>query len=691
MNDRTTRTIASLIAAATLAGGISMPAHAVETTPAPDANQNQTSITPVERLDRATKDATGKLTRTDWTDASRANVKTMLDQANTVLTFANATDEQRTQAAISLETATADLITVARQRLKALIAKAGKATTDQTIQYTKETLDALHTALDDANRADSDQNMDETTVTRIADALDKAITGLTTTGTQALRDALDQAETIRGNNLSYTSETRTPFDQAYRNAKILPQNATDTQKTNAANALTDAISRLVTVGRQRLLDAISHAEQTDTSLTYTDESKTRFDQALQTARELTADRNETMQTDTATTLENAIRALTLASRQRLDQLIRQADTIRANGVEYTGMTRVEFDKAYETAKQAVPSGDMSVDDRTYTTIADRLDNAIGKLVSVARQQLLDAIAVAQTNADKGPAFGTFGDRAYTDDTLANLNRTLDEAKAIADDPTASDKACADATRRVNEANDALEPYAWRVGDTILDENGHANITMDRSTDSITIEGSDGSTLTLTDHADETSMPTFGVTRIMRTFTTNTHGRPLTVTVTWDQGKTISVENTDFTLVDGVWNANVTRDEHSLNDDGMPKDPTVTLSDGTTGDITFDPPSTVNAGTTTFVQRSGHATVHASNGMDATVNITVRRAWSPTVRLTLERTASHADGTSTRPARSPIPGSTRRMRATCPTRSPCPSCSMTRSATCTGSATRVAPT
>ena len=186
-----------------------------------------------------------------YTEESWAAVQTALDAARALAADETASQEDVDNAFLELITA-CNLLenSVQRVGLKAAIegAKAILADTEGLEQYTPESVEALRSALAEAERVYAEESADQETVNAATRSLMDAVTGLVVEDKDTRLDILIQkAEELLTNSDQYTSASVENLQTALDAAKAVAQNdqATDEEINEAYDNLAEAMASLV--------------------------------------------------------------------------------------------------------------------------------------------------------------------------------------------------------------------------------------------------------------------------------------------------------------------------------------------------------------------------------------------------------------------------------------------------------------
>lgn len=201
-----------------------------------------------------------------------------------------------------------------------------------------------------------------------------------------------------------------------------------------------------TVLEIKLKEAKAEVEKTDI---YTADSLAVLNEAIQEAETVFYDENAAQDQVNAqiTALEEAMNGLVSqldAEKESLAGLIAQAEDALKQTCIYTEDSLQALQEALDTAKEVYDNASASLDDVKGQN--DALQTALNGLKEIGetdRSALRTAIAVAQAEAGK--------EDVYTAESLADLNKAIEAAQAVLDDPAAEQSAIDEQTDLVNAA------------------------------------------------------------------------------------------------------------------------------------------------------------------------------------------------------------------------------------------------
>lgn len=219
------KALASMLAAATLAGGVGPAALADDQTPAPTPDSGSTTPITTNRLDKAIENAHAVDQNRNWTDSTKAAYMSALNTANDVKAKADATQDEIDKAAIGLETAVSNLTTTEREALKAAKADAAKY---KESDYTADSYKPLKDLLAQSDPTD-DKAGDSDAQTR-ATAITAAEGKLVAQSYADLNEVIAKADAENARNLTYPKQADREFYAALKASKIAlgkPADASD--------------------------------------------------------------------------------------------------------------------------------------------------------------------------------------------------------------------------------------------------------------------------------------------------------------------------------------------------------------------------------------------------------------------------------------------------------------------------------
>ena len=381
-----------------------------------------------------------------WTDSG---LEDALADAIAVYTDPDATQEAVDAAAAALQAALDKLYARAdKTELLALIAKAEELNVED---YTADSWAALEAALAAAKALAEDPNALQTEVDAAAAALQQAIANLIARGdTTKLEEAIEEAEGL--NEEDYTPETWGPVEEALEAAKETAEdpNATQEDVDAALEALEEAMDALVQrADTSALEEAIEKAEALNEE-NYTPETWADVEKALEDAKAVLADPNASQEEVdlAAAALEMAMQNLTeRADTAELEALIAEAEAL--NEDEFTPVTWAPFEEILEDAKAVL--ADLNATQEEVDAAAEALAAALQALTEGGDKSALQAAYDASQ---------ALVETAYTAESWAAVPAAQEAAKAVLDDPNATQEDVDAAYEALMNALNTLE----RAGD-----------------------------------------------------------------------------------------------------------------------------------------------------------------------------------------------------------------------------------
>lgn len=320
-------------------------------------------------------------------------------------------------------------------------------------------------------------------------------------------------------------------------------------------------------------------------------------------------------------------------KQTLQKAVNDVDATLLNDADQTLATNQKRDSTAETIERAL--GNMK--DKGDETVAYR--NALKAAQDKQKIQQKDG-------------------KAYTSESYKPLDDLLN-ADFNADD--ADRDALSERTEKLNQAVEGLTVASWSIdGKTLIrNDAGALSATLDRKTAALehpTLNGSDGSTIGLTDTAEPFTQENdqLGVGHITHTLSGTTADAAKTAirvtydvasgtetTVTLDDGSKTGAAGKFTRNEDGSWTANLTGMLGKDLDATAATSTTFKLSDGTTLDGTLGETVTTTPNGTTLLTRTLTADGKDSHGTPVKAVATLSYTYDPRISLTL----THKSGTA----------------------------------------------
>lgn len=262
------KALASMLAAATLVGGVAPAALADDQTPAPNPDSGTTTPITTDRLDKTIENAHAVDLTRDWTKTTKDAFDTALTNASNVKSNSTATQNDIDKATVALETAIGNLTTTEREALKTAKADAAKY---KESDYTADSYKPLKDLL--AQSDPEDTKAGDTDAQTRADAISAAEGNLVARSYADLNAVIAKADAEDARNLTYPKKADREFYAALTAAKTAlgkPADVFDaTVKTRSAaqTALTAAYNavRGQSAEQKDFGDALAKAKAKDLS------------------------------------------------------------------------------------------------------------------------------------------------------------------------------------------------------------------------------------------------------------------------------------------------------------------------------------------------------------------------------------------------------------------------------------------
>ncbi|NSX52555.1 GA module-containing protein [Gardnerella vaginalis] len=280
-------------------------------------------------------------------------------------------------------------------------------------------------------------------ITRAITALKNAVTGLDGHDASGLQAAVTAAESKK-KTVAYTNASdtkKTAFDQALQTAQTIlaKKGATEKEISDAATALTNAVTGLDGHDASGLQAAVTAAESKKKTVAYTnasDAAKTAFDQALQTAQTILAKKGATEKeiSDATTALKNASNALNgTVDTSKLQAEINKADSLKKS-VQYTNAVqdkKSEYDTALTNAESALADAENAQSANTPDQKQTAVNVALLRLQTAAAA--LNGVDIADLQAEIALENSVKESVKYAYDTAEKqqtYNKALQDAKEL---------------------------------------------------------------------------------------------------------------------------------------------------------------------------------------------------------------------------------------------------------------------
>lgn len=262
------KALASMLAAATLVGGVAPAALADDQTPAPNPDSGTTAPITTDRLDKTIENAHAVDLTRNWTKTTKEAFDTALTNANNVKSNSTATQNDIDKATVALETAIGNLTTTEREALKTAKADAAKY---RESDYTADSYKPLKDLL--AQSDPEDTKAGDTDAQTRADAISAAEGNLVARSYADLNAVIAKADAEDARNLTYPKKADRKFYAALMAAKTAlgepadVSDATVKARSAAQTALTAAYNavRGQSAEQKDFGDALAKAKAKDLS------------------------------------------------------------------------------------------------------------------------------------------------------------------------------------------------------------------------------------------------------------------------------------------------------------------------------------------------------------------------------------------------------------------------------------------
>ncbi len=348
----------------------------------------------------------------------------------------------------------------------------------------EEKKQAFQKALDNAKKALDNSETTEAEYKSANDELQKAkadLDGQTTDKSkldEAITDANNTKLTDKYNNAS--DDTKSKFDEALKKAENVKNDSNATQKEvdDATNNLKQAQNDLdgQTTDKSKLDEAITDANNTKSTDKYnnaSDDTKSKFDEALKKAEEVKNNSNATQKevddaTNNLTQAQNNLDGQT-TDKSKLDEAITDANNTKSTDKYKNASddTKSKFDDALKKAEEVKNNSNATqkeVDDAT-NNLKQAQNDLDGQTTN--KDTLNDAIK------DANDAKGTDKYKNASDDTKSKFDDALKKAENVKNDSNATQKEVDDATNNLKQAQNDLDGQTTNkdtLNDAIKDAN-----------------------------------------------------------------------------------------------------------------------------------------------------------------------------------------------------------------------------
>ena len=425
------------------------------------------------KLDDAIKDANNAKGTDKYKNASddtKSKFDDALKKAEEVKNNSNATQKEVDDATKNLKQAQNNLDgqTTDKSKLDEAITDANN--TKSTDKY-KNASDDTKSKFDDAlKKAEEVKNNSNATQKEVDDAtknLKQAQNDLDgqTTNKDTLNDAIKDANDAKGTDKykNASDDTKSKLDETLKKAEEVKNNSNATQKEvdDATNNLKNAQNDLdgQATDKSKLDEAITDANNTKSTDKYknaSDDTKSKFDEALKKAEEVKNNSNATQKEvdDAVKNLKQAQNDLDgqTTDKSKLDEAIKSADDTKSTD-KYNNAsddTKSKFDEALKKAEEVKNNSNATqkeVDDATKN-LKQAQNDLDGQTTN--KDAINDAIK------DANNAKGTDKYNNASDDTKSKFDDALKKAEDVKNNSNATQKEVDDATKNLKQAQNDLD-------------------------------------------------------------------------------------------------------------------------------------------------------------------------------------------------------------------------------------------
>lgn len=441
---------------------------------AADANLEEIKV-PVNKsgLQKRVDEANETVTNTAaYTEESLKALRAAIKAAQAVLNDPAATQEEVNAQTDALNAAIAALVekpVVDKTELQTAVADANKfaASDENKEKYTEDSWKTLEEAITVAQAV---LNKPEATQEEVNDAL-KALTdakenlktkepSVEKPGKAELEETVNDANAfVKGleNSEMYTEESLNALKEAIAMAEevLASENATQDEINDAMRRVKEAKENLAqkkpAVATEALENAIANArELANDTATYTEESRTALNAAVDAAQKVLEDANATQETVDKQTeaVEAAIKALVKikvpAETDKLKEAVKEAEELVKDTKKYSEESRNALTDAIALAQEVLE--DTNATQETVDKALEAVNAAKEALVEVGNlRNVVDEAAKLTGETDK-----------YTEDSVKALQAAIDEARKVLGNPKATKDEVATALNAVNKAKEELK-------------------------------------------------------------------------------------------------------------------------------------------------------------------------------------------------------------------------------------------
>ena len=410
-----------------------------------------------------------------------------LDNAKKALDNSETTEAEYKSANDELQKAKADLDgqTTDKSKLDDAIKDANNAKgTDKYKNASDDTKSKFDEALKKAEEVKNNSNATQKEVDDATNNLKQAQNNLNgqTTDKSKLDDAIKDANNAKGTDKykNASDDTKSKFDDALKKAEEVKNNSNATQKEvdDATNNLKQAQNDLdgQTTDKSKLDEAITDANNTKLTDKYnnaSDDTKSKFDEALKKAENVKNDSNATQKEvdDATNNLKNAQNDLDgqATDKSKLDEAITDANNTKSTDKYKNASddTKSKFDEALKKAEEVKNNSNAT---------QKEVDDAVKNLKQT--QNDLDGQTTDKSKLDEAikSADDTKSTDKYnnaSDDTKSKFDEALKKAEEVKNNSNATQKEVDDATKNLKQAQNDLDGQTTNkdaINDAIKDAN-----------------------------------------------------------------------------------------------------------------------------------------------------------------------------------------------------------------------------
>ncbi|MCF1777721.1 Ig-like domain-containing protein [Lactobacillus jensenii] len=425
------------------------------------------------KLDDAIKDANNAKGTDKYKNASddtKSKFDEALKKAEEVKNNSNATQKEVDDATNNLKQAQNNLNgqTTDKSKLDDAIKDANNAKgTDKYKNASDDTKSKFDDALKKAEEVKNNSNATQKEVDDATNNLKQAqndLDGQTTDKSkldEAITDANNTKLTDKYNNAS--DDTKSKFDEALKKAENVKNDSNATQKEvdDATNNLKQAQNDLdgQTTDKSKLDEAITDANNTKSTDKYnnaSDDTKSKFDEALKKAEEVKNNSNATQKEvdDATNNLKQAQNNLDgqTTDKSKLDEAITDANNTKSTDKYKNASddTKSKFDDALKKAEEVKNNSNATqkeVDDAT---------NNLKQAQNDLDGQTTNKDAINDAIKDANNAKGTDKYNNASDDTKSKFDDALKKAEDVKNDSNANQKEVDDATKNLKNTLNNLK-------------------------------------------------------------------------------------------------------------------------------------------------------------------------------------------------------------------------------------------